>query len=290
MSIIKREQIQGSDNLDHLGLVAATIDKLGFIAMIDERLPVDKNKGAKTTMGQRVAAMVLNGLGFIDDRLYMFPKFLANKPVEQLLGSGITAADFNDDALGRCLDKIYEYGTTKMFSELALSIGIKHKMLGRKTKIDTTTLTVYGEYEEEDETSVRIDSKSNVDPEVKENKAERSVLEYPDKAVPKRGYAKNHRHDLKQMTLLLATTGKSGFPIWMESQNGNASDQKTMQEAAQRIQKLCNALKLAPAFLHVGDSAMYLSCVKHGENLLWLSRVPESITQAKELIKRTDIP
>jgi hypothetical protein len=38
-----------------------------------------------------------------------------------------------------------------MFSELALSIGIKHNMLGRKTKIDTTTLTVYGEYEEDDE-------------------------------------------------------------------------------------------------------------------------------------------
>ena len=46
-------------------------------------------------------AMILNGLGFIDDRLYMFPKFLENKPVARLFGADLHAADFNDDALGR---------------------------------------------------------------------------------------------------------------------------------------------------------------------------------------------
>jgi hypothetical protein len=30
-------------------------------------------------MGQGVAAMIFNGLGFIDDRLYMFPEFLEDK-------------------------------------------------------------------------------------------------------------------------------------------------------------------------------------------------------------------
>ena len=58
-------------------------------------------------MGQRVSAMVLNGLGFINNRLYLFPDFMQNKPVERLLGEGLTAADFNDDALGRCLDEIH---------------------------------------------------------------------------------------------------------------------------------------------------------------------------------------
>jgi len=32
-------------------------------------------------MGQRVTGMILNGLGFINDRLYMFPEFLKNKPI-----------------------------------------------------------------------------------------------------------------------------------------------------------------------------------------------------------------
>ena len=66
--------------LDHLGLVSATIDKLKLVEKIDQRLPIAKEKGAKITMGERVSAMILNGLGFIDDRLYLFPDFLRNKP------------------------------------------------------------------------------------------------------------------------------------------------------------------------------------------------------------------
>ena len=35
MTMIAREQIAGSETLDHLGLVAATIDKLGLVPMIN---------------------------------------------------------------------------------------------------------------------------------------------------------------------------------------------------------------------------------------------------------------
>ena len=68
-------------------------------------------------MGERVAAMILNGLGFIDTRLYMFPEFLENLPVNRLFGREIDANFFNDDALGRCLDEIATYGSTKLFTE-----------------------------------------------------------------------------------------------------------------------------------------------------------------------------
>ncbi len=46
---------------------------------------------------------------------------------------------------------------------------------------------------------------------------------------PDYGHAKNKRVDLKQMTLLLATTCASGFPVWMESHSGNSSDKKPTQ-------------------------------------------------------------
>lgn len=51
---------------------------------IDKLIPLQDK--AKTTIGQRVAAMILNGQGFVDDRLYLLPKFLENKPVSRLLG------------------------------------------------------------------------------------------------------------------------------------------------------------------------------------------------------------
>ena len=61
-------------------------------------------------MGQRATALILNGLGFMDDLLYMFSKFLENKPVGRLFGDEVCAADFNDDCLGRLLDSIHAYG------------------------------------------------------------------------------------------------------------------------------------------------------------------------------------
>ena len=57
--------------LDHLGIVSATIDNIGLISKVDARLPLSLNKGVKTTIGQRVSAMILNGLGFINTRLYI---------------------------------------------------------------------------------------------------------------------------------------------------------------------------------------------------------------------------
>jgi transposase len=110
-------------------------------------------------------------------------------------------------------------------------------------------------------------------------------------AKPAHGHAKNKRCDLKQMTLLLATTGKSGFPVWMKSHAGNASDKKTLEEAASRMQQFCSALEEAPAtLLYVGDSALYANAIKQGKDLLWLSRVPENMKISQALLHRTDIP
>jgi len=265
------EQISGKV-LDHLGLVAATIDRLDLVKRIDQFLPVSQEKGAKVTMGQRVAAMILNGLGFMDSRLYMFPEFMENKPVERLLGEGLTADDLNDDALGRCLDAIHAYGTTALFSSLAFAIGAEQNLLGRSAHFDTTTLSVYGDYDQQEE----------------EPSPDTSELTAPTTPQMTYGYSKDHRPDLKQVVLNLATTGASGFPIWFENHSGNASDKKILREAAERMQQLCRALKDTPTFLYVADSAMYESCLRDGGDLLWLSRVPERIKVAKDLLQQDD--
>ena len=63
--------------------------------------------------------MVLNGLGFSNRQLYLVPQFFANKPVEHLLGKGITAEMLNDDCLGRTLDWLYAHDLTKLFAGIA---------------------------------------------------------------------------------------------------------------------------------------------------------------------------
>ena len=70
-----------SEQLGHLGLVAATIKELGIIERIDARLALNEKKGGLVSYGCRVAAMVINGLGFMNSRLYMTPHFFQDKPV-----------------------------------------------------------------------------------------------------------------------------------------------------------------------------------------------------------------
>lgn len=188
--MIIKEENASSQVLDHLGLVASVIKDIGLISKIDERIPVSKEKGAKLTIGQRVAAMILNGLGFMDNRLYMFPKFLENKPVHRLFDDKVCAADFNDDSLGRGLDEVFKFGVTKLFSELAFDIGIGQNLLGRSAHFDTTSLSLYGDYQS-DEKAVSQSANASTP-------ASTIDVTY--------GYSKANRPDLKQVVLNLATT------------------------------------------------------------------------------------
>jgi transposase len=50
--------------------------------------------------------MILNGLGFVNQRLYLVSKFFEDKPVGRLIAEGIEAEHLNDDRLGRALDSM----------------------------------------------------------------------------------------------------------------------------------------------------------------------------------------
>ena len=265
MELYSEESISGQ-SLDHLGLISDKITDLELIKLIDTHLPLSSCSGSKVSMGERVAAMILNGLGFVDTRLYMFPEFLQKKPVTRLFGKKLESSWFNDDALGRCLDAISEYGTTKLFTLLSFEIGCKKGLLGKSAHFDTTTLQLSGDFFDCNSSDYDISS------------GKKSV------PIPAQGYSKSKRHDLKQMVLNLATTGKANFPIWMESHSGNASDKKILPEAAHRMHELCSQLKDVEDFIYVGDSSLYSNVLPLSSDMKWLSRVPENIKEAKQLI------
>ena len=261
--------------LDHLGLVASTIDDIGLVQKIDTRLPLSLNKGVKVTIGQRVASMIINGLGFMNSRLYMFPEFLENKPVDRLLGDGLIADDFNDDSLGRALDVIHEHGINQLFSEIVFSIAIEQKLIGNSIHLDSSSLSVHGEYAEDEDTANPLqDARSS------------SILATTPHIT--HGFSKDHRPDLKQVVINIATTGAAGFPVMMESHSGNVSDQKILYDAVKRMQKFCKGLNGLPEFMYVADSAIYNSCVNNSADFIWLSRVPESISEAKTMLQKED--
>ena len=80
-------------SVGHLGIVAGAYDSLGIANIIDTAIP--KTRNHNLTHSQAVKAMVINGLGFIERRLYLFPEFFDDIAVELLFGEGITREQIN---------------------------------------------------------------------------------------------------------------------------------------------------------------------------------------------------
>ncbi len=72
MAIKVIEQVK-TQSLDHLGIVSAIAPELGLVEKITKRLPIHGE--TNVTMGQRALALILNGLGFMNDRLYLVEHF-----------------------------------------------------------------------------------------------------------------------------------------------------------------------------------------------------------------------
>ncbi len=100
-----------NERLDHLGIVAGVCQEIGLAAWLDAQDPGNRQQ---VSVGTATVAMILNGLGFSNRQLYLVPQYFANKPVEHLLGAGISAEMLNDDCLGRTLDWLYAHDPTKL--------------------------------------------------------------------------------------------------------------------------------------------------------------------------------
>lgn len=99
---------------EHHGLVAGFCHTLGFADIIDTALGGVAPE-RKVSCGQLVTAMVLNGLGFTGRTLHMYSEYFINKPLDRLIGEGVLSEHINDDALGRCLETLYENGVSKLY-------------------------------------------------------------------------------------------------------------------------------------------------------------------------------
>jgi transposase len=245
-----------STQIDHLGLVAGVFDRLGIGEVIDSHLP--KSRHHKVPHSGATKAMILNGLGYVGQRLYLFPEYYEKVPVSRLIGGDIQASDLNDDVLGATLDAIYNYGPTELFNEIVLEI-MNHEDLGSQLlHADTTSFSVHGEYERDDADE------------------ERKSIEIT------LGHSKDGRMDLNQFVLSMVSN-QHGIPLFVQAQSGNSSDKKTILQAIQRVKE---GLDFKDSSYFVADSAIYSEeNLKHlGQSTSWITRVPATIGEVKELL------
>lgn len=247
--------------MDHYGLVASVCKDLKIAERIDARIST-QDKRRVVSPGKAVVAMILNGLGFTNRRLYLTHQFFESKPVERLLDEPIASSDLTDHTLGHALDEIAQYGSSRLFGEVSFETAIENKLLSNINHLDTTSFTVHGEYEGKEE-------------------GEPSVVEVT------YGHSKDHRPDLKQVVLSLVVNGASSIPIFMEPLNGNNSDKASFHETIKKVREFQKEINVENKFKWVADSALYTKDkLLKSNDYLWLTRVPETIKEAKALTGR----
>jgi len=230
------------------------IDELGISAVIDEALP--KTRDHILPHSGVVKAMLLNGLGFNERRLYFFSRFFTNLSTEQLFGPGVTPEHLNDDVLLRTLDRIYEYGTTDLFNRVVMAVMKKFQFGTHLLHADTTSFSVHGDYDNEDEDFRTIQITH--------------------------GHNKDLRWDLKQFVLSMVTN-QHGIPLFTQAYSGNESDKKILLET---IQKVKQNLNLEDKAYYVADSAFYTghNLQTLGQHTFWISHPPATIDEVKTLL------
>lgn len=245
-----------SSSLDHLGLVAGMYDELGIGELIDELIPQDTEKRT-VSLGQAVKAMVLNGLGFTQRALYLTPQFFEDKPVSRLLGEGIEAAHLNDDVLGRALDRIYGYGADTLYVQVASQSVKCLGLSGEIGHLDSTSIHADGEY--------ALDEEAGVIQLVK-------------------GYSRDHRPELNQVVLQLISENEAGIPLLMRSLSGNSNDQASFRETLHTFKSQLKT-DLGLEYI-VADSALYnAKSLQQMTGVDWLTRVPETLSLAQDMIE-----
>ena len=177
----------------HLPLVRGVIDQLGLEEVIDAHLP--KHVLAKVSDAECVKAMLLSILSG-RQALWKQDQWLGKIDAELLLGEGVEAAAFHDTRLGVALDRLDEVGTDRILGDVVTRYlaGRPADREGFSVHLDTSSVSVYGAYEDAPE------------------------------PTPLHGYSKDKRPDLKQLIFGMSLHGSAGIPLTMSVAKGNTSD------------------------------------------------------------------
>src|SRR5579863_741129 len=249
-----------NERLDHLGIVAGVCREIGLAEWLDAHEP---EKRQQVSVGTATVAMVLNGLGFSNRQLYLVPQYFANKPVEHLLGPGMSAEMLNDDCLGRTLDWLYDHDLTKLFAGIASRARRIFGVKAEQMHVDTTSFSVSGEYTRE--VAEATGSQAAV-----------IAITY--------GYSRDHREDLKQWMLALATTHEGDILLFMQPLDGNSSDKVSLLAAITAIQSQLRETD-EDASVYVADNGVYSAANMQQFNqagIKWISRVSETLAEGSE--------
>lgn len=237
----------------HMPIVKAYAQKIGLVDTIDRMV----DSQMELSPGMAIFGMVLDTLSGRTP-LYRLTEFFEEKDTELLLGTAIEPERFCDYNLGRSMDRIFETGTQKIFSQIAQNALTIYAVDPRRLHFDTTSVSVFGDYD-------------LVDPPFD--------ITY--------GYSKDNRPDLKQFLVSMLCVDRN-IPILGTTTDGNASDKTLNNELLSNISTYMADHGLQPgAYVYVADSAFVTedNLNKADDRQTWfLSRLPATYNECARII------
>ena len=188
-----------------------------------------KPDGSRTHLSTPRALLVLvRNLLLSREPIYGIGEWAARYAPDLLGLDANELAAFNDDRLGRALDRLFESGESQLVMELVRWVIQEFGLSLDELHNDSTSVSVFGAYSDADEEGTQQGQKT-------------VAITY--------GHSKDHRPDLKQLLYTLTITEDGGVPIYFTTHSGNTVDDKTHCETWDILRQLVGRAD----FLYVAD-------------------------------------
>ena len=209
---MKQENLQLKKfKIEVFPLIESAVDQLGLRPLLMDALGHERHVEAALALVKNVLTA--------RSALYRIKDWAADID-PALIGN----ADFNDDVLGRTLDKLFAADRASLQSKVTVAAVKKFSIDVSTIHNDSTSVSLFGNYAVQDRKAVKL----------------------------KRGHSKDHRPDLKQLIFSLSVAADGAVPIDFKNYDGNITDDTTHQESWTTLRGI-----LAKSdFLYVADSKL----------------------------------
>ena len=181
--------------LDILPIVQYYISALGLYMLFEEYIP--NTTGCDINPSQVLCMMIMNIVA-APKPLYKVDNWLLDY-VDGQTEQGVNSGKYNDDRLGRTLDKLYEADRNALMSKAAVSAIKVHGLETDRIHNDSTSISFAGSYSSQNSDTIDITY----------------------------GHNKDHRPDYKQIVFGLNITEDGHVPLTYQLFDGNQADATT---------------------------------------------------------------
>ena len=236
-----------------LPLVKYYMEQLGLARLFDKFVP--NSHGAEVAPSQVLCLLVMN-IMVSAKPLYRVEEWLHDY-LDGVTEERVEAAKYNDDRLGRNLDRLFVADRASFLTELSAEAIVLHQLETETMHNDSTSVTFLGAYDADDPKAVKITH----------------------------GYNKDHRPDCKQIVFGLNITGDGHVPLGYQLYDGNQADVTTHIPNWQHLRELLGR----EDFIYVADSKL---CSEENLKTIadnggrFITVVPRNLREVKDFLER----